>query len=228
MSAQPNPGLADQNKSAWDHLYASTPDLIWGREPIGFLPRLRPAACDLPPGPVLDAATGEGRNLSVLLGLGRPVTACDASAAALAKIPAGVRRQVTPLVCDLACVPLPAASFALILLSDALETLPEPELILAELRRLLVPGGCLLANVPATDDGVAGVDMQPGPEGGWLYQGSYYYRFFTAAEAEALFLATGLEIVRNDDCVWDEPPHPNFRDASHRHHGRVVLARRPR
>jgi SAM-dependent methyltransferase len=227
MSASPTLTLSDSNKSAWDQLYASTTELIWGREPIGFLPRLLPPASALPPGPVLDAAAGEGRNLPVLLALGRPVTACDASPAALAKIPAALRERVTTRVCDLTQPNGAAGQFALILLSDAVETLPEPEPVLAELSRLLVPGGFLLANVPALDDGVAGVNMQPAPDGGWLYRGRYYYHFYTQGAAEALFLAAGLELVASDDCVWEEAPHPHFREATHRHHSRVLLGRRP-
>jgi len=227
MSAPSLLTLSDSNKSAWDQLYASTPELIWGREPIGFLPHLLPAASALPPGPVLDAAAGEGRNLPALLTLGRPVTACDASAAALAKIPATLRARVATLVCDLTRVPGPDRQFALILLSDAVETLPEPEPVLAEMRRLLVPGGFLLANIPLQDDGTVGVSMQPAEGGGWLYQGRYYYRFYAPAEAEALLVAAGLELVSSDDRHWEEPPHPHFREASHRHHSRVLLGRRP-
>ena len=227
MPAPSTLALSDSNKSAWDDLYASTPELIWGREPIGFLPRLLPPASALPPGPILDAAAGEGRNLPVLLSLGRPVVAWDSSAAALAKIPPALRARVATEVCDLAQPPGAERRFALILLSDTVETLPEPQLVLAELCRLLVPGGLLLANVPAHDDGVAGVNMQPVNGGGWLYRGRYYYHFYTQAEGESLLADAGLELAASDDCLWDEAPHPQFREATHRHHSRVLLGRRP-
>ena len=227
MPASSALALCDSNKSAWDELYASTQELIWGREPIGFLPRLLPPASILPAGPVLDAAAGEGRNVPVLLSFGRPVTAWDASPAALAKIPAALRARVTTEVCDLARPPGPDGHFAFILLSDTVETLPDPQPILAKLCRLLVPRGLLLANVPAHDDGVAGINMQPVNGGGWLYRGRYYYHFYTRAEAEALLTDAGLALVASDDCLWDEPPHPHFRDATHRHHSRVLLGRRP-
>ncbi|HVW21582.1 MAG TPA: class I SAM-dependent methyltransferase [Opitutaceae bacterium] len=227
MSLSEPSELNDHNKSAWDELYASTPELVWGREPVGFLARCLPERSSLPEGPVLDAAAGEGRNLPVLLRFGRPVTACDASGSALSKIPAEARRRVTALVCDLAAVPLPDRSFSLILLSDAVETLPDPEPVLAELYRLLAPGGCLLANVPEHDDGVAAIEMEPAPGGGFLYQGRYYYRFYTRAQAEALFAAQGFAIAASHDCRWEEPPHPHFRDRAHHHHSRVILARRP-
>jgi SAM-dependent methyltransferase len=227
MTLSPSSELNLENKSAWDHLYASTPDLIWGREPIAFLPRCLPRAADLPAGAVLDAAAGEGRNLPVLLTLGRPLTACDSSAAALAKIPAALRERVTTLTCDLGGVPLPAASFAFILLSDVVETLPAPAPIMAELFRLLVPGGLLLTNIPSDDDGIAGVEMNPVSGGGWLYRGRYFYRFYNRREAEGLLTGAGFELVSDDVCSWLEAAHPHFREQSHQHRSQVLLVRRP-
>jgi len=179
----------------------------------------------LPPGGILDAAAGEGRNLPFLLTLQRPVTACDASATALAKIPPDLAASVRTVHCDLAQVPLPDASFAFILVSDVVETLPDPAPVLGELARLLVPGGLLLANIPGADDGVAGIDMHPAGDG-WLYQEKYYFRFYSPAEADALLAGAGLIRVRDEICEWVEHPHPHFRPAAHTHRSRVLLARR--
>ncbi|GAB1489247.1 hypothetical protein MASR2M8_17000 [Opitutaceae bacterium] len=219
------PDLNARNKSAWETLYASTPESIWGREPVGFLQAFLPTASSLPPGDVLDAAAGEGRNLGLLLTLGRAVTACDASASALAKIPAALAGSVRTVTCDLANVPLPDASFAFILFCDVIETLPDPVPVLRELSRLLVPGGLLLVNIPGSDDGVAGVDMQPaGP--GWLYQEKYYYRFYEPAETDALLAQTSLVRVQEETFEWVEHPHPHFRPSAHTHRSRILLARR--
>lgn len=226
MVSSPTSELSEHNKQAWDELYASTPELVWGGEAVGFLPGCLPPAASLPEGPALDAAAGEGRNLAALLGLGRAVVACDSSAAALAKIPRGLLSRITTTVCDLAQMPFPDATFAFILLSDAIETLPDPRPALAEMRRALLPGGCLLANVPANDDGAAGIDMQPAPGGGWLYRGRFYYRFYNRAETEGLFTSSGLAVADCVDCHWTEKPHPHFRADTHRHHSRVVLSRR--
>lgn len=227
MALSPGSELNQENKSAWDRLYASTPDLIWGREPIAFLARCLPRASDLPPGGVLDAATGEGRNLRTLLTLDRPVTACDSSTAALAKIPAALRERVTLITCDLDGVPRPDGSFAFILLSDVVETLPAPAPVMAELFRLLAPGGLLLTNIPSDDDGIAGVEMQSVANGGWLYRGRYFYRFYDRSEAEALLTAAGFELVSDDVCSWLEPAHPHFREQAHQHRSQVLLVRRP-
>lgn len=217
--------LNSRNKSAWEALYASTPESIWGRDPVGFLESFLPDSALLPRGAVLDAAAGEGRNLPPLLALGRPVIACDASASALAKIPPGLAGAIRTITCDLARVPLPDSSCAFILASDLIETLPDPEPVICELARLLVPGGLLLANIPGSDDGVAGIDMRPaGP--GWMYQEKYYFRFYEHTEATRLLTRAGLVSVRDEICEWVESPHPHFRATAHAHRSQVLLARR--
>ncbi len=194
--------------------------------PVGFLTKYLPPVTNLPPGAVLDAATGEGRNLPPLLALGRPVTACDASAAALGKIPAPLRQRVALVESDLAELPLPSASFAFVLLSDVVETLPDPVAVLRELGRLLVPGGLLLLNIPDSDDGIAGIEMEPTAANGWLYRGRYYFRFYSRAEAEALIVEAGLALVESHVATWHEEPHPHFRPEAHTHRSLILTARR--
>ena len=64
--------LAATNREAWDGLYRRTEALVWGDRPIGFLEEFAPALAPQPAAGarLLDAAAGEGRNLSMLLGLG--------------------------------------------------------------------------------------------------------------------------------------------------------------
>lgn len=218
-----SPNLNAENKAAWEALYASTPDLIWGSEPVGFLADLQPDFKSLPAGAVLDAAAGEGRNLSLLVGRGRTVVAADSSAAALAKIPPTLACSIEKLECDLANIPRPDSSFAFILASDIIETLPTPLPVLREMARLLVPGGKLLVNIPGTEDDVAGIDMQPTGEG-WMYREKYYFHFYLPDETEALFKAAGLSIVHQEVCSWTEDSHPQFRVAPHRHRSRIFIA----
>jgi len=219
--------LNDLNKSAWDSLYASTDEAVWGHAPVGFLRATLPSSHDLPvAGRVLDAAAGEGRNLGLLQSLGRPVVACDASAAALTKIPAPLSARVEKFACDLASIPVPDADFAFVLLSDVFETLPEPEKVLRELRRVLVPGGLMLANIPDDDDGIAGVKMNP-VGAGWLYDQKYYFRFYKPAEVDRMFAQVGFELIRAETREWEEAAHPQFRPEVHRHRSRILLARRP-
>lgn len=219
------PNLNAKNKAAWDDLYASTPDLIWGHEPVGFLAAMLPDFRDLPAGAVLDAAAGEGRNLPLLINQGRSVVAADSSTAALSKIPPSIADSIEKLTCDLAAIPRPDASFAFILASDIIETLPDPVPVLREMARLMMPSGKLLVNIPDPDDDVAGVDMQPLGEG-WTYREKYYFRFYLPDETESLLKTAGLRIVHQEVCTWTEDHHPHFRAEPHRHRSRVLIAER--
>lgn len=217
--------LNRRNLSAWDELYASTGELIWGDAEVGFLgvfltpERLAGRRFRR----VLDAATGEGRNLPRLLGLADEVSACDGSAAALAKIAPDVAARVTLARCELAATPFADGAFDFILLCDTIETLPDPEPVLRELRRVLAPGGCLLCNIPGPDGDVAGVDMTAADDAGFLYRHRYYYRFFRDEAARELLAATGWRVIRAEEVAWREAPHPGFRPEEHDHCSRVYL-----
>lgn len=223
-----NPLEADateRNKAAWDELYGSTPRFVWGTKPVGFLVEF---IAELPPlaptDHVLDAATGEGRNLPLLQRLGGRLHACDSSANALLKIPAGLRAGIDVVACDLRALPFPDGFFRCVLLSDVIETLPDADSALAEVVRVLAPGGLLLCNMPGMEDGIAGIDMQPVGENHFLYHGRYYYHFLGEAEARLLLERHGLEVRRVRLCRWREEAHPEFRPDEHLHASRVFLA----
>jgi ubiquinone/menaquinone biosynthesis C-methylase UbiE len=216
-----------RNILAWDTLYGSTPRLVWGSRPVGFLDDFLPDIGALKPEDrVLDAAAGEGRNLAALRRLGGRLHACDASAQALRKIPAELRAGVETNVCDLRSLPFRDGYFRFVLLSDVVETLPEIESPMRELARVLAPGGHLLCNIPGTDDGIAGIDMEPIGTGSYLYAGRYFYHFFSESEARTLLDRHGLQVRQVRVCRWHEEPHPEFRSAAHLHVSRVFLAER--
>ena len=213
------------NKEAWDQLYASTPNLVWGSSAVGFLEEfLRPEiARGRSFGKVLDAGTGEGRNLPLLLKIAGALTACDASEAALAKMPSEVKRDVRLAHCDLAKTPFDGASFDLILLCDTVETLPDAAPVLREMRRILAPGGALICNIPGPEGDVAGIDMTEVGQEGFLYRGRYFFRFFSDHEIAALLAETGWQATRAETMTWTEAAHPGFRAESHQHRSRVFL-----
>ncbi|MCB1096369.1 MAG: class I SAM-dependent methyltransferase [Verrucomicrobiae bacterium] len=229
--------LAWRNKHAWNALYQSTDQEIWGKEPVGFLPEftglLHECLLDLPSVRVLDAATGEGRNLDSLLqlvageGIDGRLVCCDSSKEALRKIPTSIREQLEIVHCDLAETPFPDGSFDLVLMSDVIETLPNLEEVLGEIHRILKPGGWLLCNIPGDDDPVADhqmVALSANP--GALYQDRYFFHFYEKEEAEALLAVHGLTVEYSQACRWEEAAHPNFRSVPHEHESNVFLARK--
>lgn len=82
----------------WDNRY-STPDFVFGTEPNDFL---RTVFDQIPPGPVLCLAEGEGRNAVFLATRGHAVTATDLSATGLAKARALAAQHRVPLATDVA------------------------------------------------------------------------------------------------------------------------------
>ena len=92
------------------------------------------------PGAALDAACGTGRHARRLAGLGHHVTGVDASPAMLARARAAVP-QATFRDGDLSALPLEPASVDLVVCALALEHVAGLGAAIAELSRVLRPGG---------------------------------------------------------------------------------------
>ncbi|MBK8476169.1 MAG: methyltransferase domain-containing protein [Opitutaceae bacterium] len=222
--------LNEANKHAWDSLYASVPELVWGREPLPFLASYRDdfRLSLQSPSRLLDAGAGEGRNLPFLLSCGADEThAVDASLHALAKMPPAIGARVKARRADLGATGLPDSSIDGITLLDVVETLPDTAPVLRELYRILKPGGLLLCNIPGLDDGVAGIDMQTLGASSFLYRDRYFYEFHSPDQAAALLRSAGFEICRQAHTEWEEAAHPGYRPEDHRHVSLVFLVRRP-
>jgi diaminopimelate decarboxylase len=222
--------LADANIHAWDDLYASTGELVWGTDVLPFLAEFSAAFSQglTPPSRLLDAGAGEGRNLPFLLECGADeVHALDTSSHALDKIPGAVRARVRCRVADLTATGYAGSQFDGICLLDVFETLPNAEAVLAELYHILKPGGRLLCNIPGLDDGVVGHDMKALGKDAFIYKSSYFYRFLEPQTAEAMLTAAGFELLHSQRCEWLEAEHPGYRSGAHNHVSHVLLVRRP-
>jgi diaminopimelate decarboxylase len=228
--AVPVDALSRANQQAWDRLYGSTRELVWGAGPLPFLSDFIDdfRAVLRAPSRLLDAGTGEGRNLASLLRCGADeVHALDSSAHALGKISADLRARVQCRQAELSATGYPDAFFDGIAMLDVIETLPNSAAVLRELARVLKRGGLLLCNIPGLDDGAAGIDMQAIGRNAFLYQRSYYFQFIERHEAEALMTRAGFEVLRSCRCHWHEQPHPGFRHEPHLHVSQILLVRRP-
>jgi SAM-dependent methyltransferase len=103
---------------------------------------------DTPAGPVLDLACGDGHLLDLLRAAGHTVHGVDASSGELA----AARTRLGPAVplhqARAQALPLADGSLAAVTCHMALMLMDDPATVLAELRRVLQPGGRLLAVVP--------------------------------------------------------------------------------
>ena len=216
--------LSDKNKQAWDSLYASTDEFIWGHQATdfisGYIEELANTfSHDIR---ILDAAAGEGRNLSMLQKFNAPIFACDASIHALKKSQY-IQAPIIRVQCDLSKLPFETESFDFVLLIDVIETLPEPDEIFAELNRIMKPGGKLLCNIPGIEDEISSIDMEDLEQNSFLYRQQYFYHFMTEPEALYLIQSKGFSVLKNEIKSWEENAHPNFRGSNHTHTSRVFL-----
>ena len=217
--------LSARNLAAWDALYGQTEKPVWGKKPVGFLRgMLQDSDIDFSSRKrILDLGCGEGRNIRLLKSSGASVFACDGSHNALLKARCYAGCDLQSARCSFTALPFRDGSFDLIVLSDVLETVPVPEPLLREAGRLLTGDGRMICNVPDCDDSVAGVNMEPLEDEGYLYRGDYYYCFRNEADAVRMFSASGLKVIEARLCRWREEPHPGFRSVSHEHTSRVFI-----
>jgi len=168
-------------------------------------PAVRQLVTDAPPGRALDAACGTGRHAAFLATRGHRVTGVDTSPAMLARARARVP-EAALAVGSLAALPIPTASVDLAVCALALMHLPEIGPAIAELRRVLRPGGRLiLSDLHPTTLTLGGGALFQGADGafgrvsGWVHRHEDYVGAFTA---------TGLEIRACVEPTWGESELP--------------------
>jgi ubiquinone/menaquinone biosynthesis C-methylase UbiE len=109
---------------------------------------LAEALPDLPPGPVLDLACGNGHLLAMLADLGRELLGVDISTGELAAAGQRMGPGARLLQARAQALPLPGGALAAITCHMALMLMSPADAVVAELRRVLAPGGRLLAVLP--------------------------------------------------------------------------------
>jgi ubiquinone/menaquinone biosynthesis C-methylase UbiE len=221
---------AEKNLKEWDKLYQSTSERIWGEEHIGFLPEYinRLAQNLTSDSSILDAGTGEGRNLKLIAELPGNLYAVDGSETALSKIPDSFRKKIKVQQAMLDELPFENDTFDLIFGIDIFETLPNILEVLIEFVRIMKPGGIMICNIPSAEDTIYGIDMESSEEDSeaFLYQNKYYYKFYSPTEVESMFQSIGLRIVERKRCEWIEKAHPNFRTEEHSHVSQIYYSQK--
>lgn len=221
---------AIKNLQEWDRLYESTSEKIWGDEPIGFLAEYIPKLAQglTSKSFLLDAGTGEGRNLKIISELPGKIFAVDGSISALSKIPKTIRNKTMVKQALLDLLPFEDDTFDLIFGIDIFETLPNIRDVLSEFVRVMKPGGHMLCNIPSEEDTIYGINMAH-PENdaeAFLYQNKYYYRFYSPDEVQEMFQSMGMRIVERIRYEWTEKAHPNFRLDDHTHVSEVYYSQK--
>jgi SAM-dependent methyltransferase len=165
-------------------------------------PIVREILDGLPRGVALDAACGTGRHSAYLASLGHTVIGVDNSAAMLErareKVPGGEFHEA-----DLHELPLPDAHVDLVICALALMHVPDIEPVLAELVRVLRPGGSLVISdwrVLSGDTGLPVVKARPDGSLGYMPT-----RSRRTSEYLAAALRLGLQVRRCEEPLRPSP-----------------------
>jgi len=161
---------------------------------------------------VLDAGCGTGRYLRELRALGAKPMGLDLSAAMLARA-----REITTLVAraNLCALPIDSMAVDVIVCGLALGDVPHLELALAEMARVLRPGGCVVYSVVHPAGADAGWSRTFDAGGRQMAINGHWH---TAGEHRQACQAAGLRVT-----AWAEPV---LRDAPGRPAVLVVRASR--
>lgn len=179
---------------------------------------------------VLEIGTGDGRNLSQLLTLGKEVVGVDISKKAIEIAKSLAKSAAVELhTCSGDTLPLPDESCDLVVAIDLMNHLDEPARFCSEVRRVLKSKGVFIGNATSTSDPSRNVTIARGTLSAWgsisvLWNGIpnqepawLTMRYYDEPELRKLF----------HDFVWIAPPseytredlgHPlPFDSAPHKH-----------
>jgi SAM-dependent methyltransferase len=187
--------------AAWAGTYDVLPNPLIAVEE----PAVQRLLGDAPRGRALDAACGTGRHAAFLAARGQRVAGVDTSPAMLARARTRVP-GATLVVGSLAALPIPTSSIDVTVCALALMHLPDLRPAIAELARVLRPGGRLVIS-----------DLHPATlllGGGALFQGADgtfgRVRGWAHGPAEyvAAFTACGFDIRACVEPVWGDAELP--------------------
>jgi demethylmenaquinone methyltransferase/2-methoxy-6-polyprenyl-1,4-benzoquinol methylase len=123
-----------------NHLLSASQDRRWRRQAARRV-------ASAPAGPVLDLCSGTGDQAIAVARSGRSVAAVDSCLPMLARARGKLRRRplpAAPLVGDALALPFAPSSFAAVTVAFGVRNVEDPAAALAEIHRVLVPGGRVL------------------------------------------------------------------------------------
>jgi ubiquinone/menaquinone biosynthesis C-methylase UbiE len=169
----------------------------------------------------LDLPCGDGKNIFALSGIG-PVIAADWSERAVSTCESRRRLARAPNIitmqADVFHMPFSSGTFENIFCCDLLGHLPNPIEALQELRRIVSPTGHVIVTLFTEHDSVLQDHrMERNQDGSYWFQGKWYFRFYSHADAREVCSTAGFRIYDIQEFSWIEPPHPGYREYEHEH-----------
>ena len=154
---------------------------------------------------LLDLACGDGQNLAFLSQFTSDLYGCDYNPVRLARAESNRSTSVEPTLFlgDVLDMPVGDSSFEIVFFNHGLEHIAEDERALANLYRILAPGGLLILGTPN--------------EGAWWWRLAYklepeirrstdHVQFYTSASLVEKMTGQGFRIIQTEHMGWG-PPH---------------------
>ncbi len=154
-----------------------------------------------PPARLLDLGCGDGNNLAWLSKFAQTAYGSDYNLVRLVRARAR-NPAATIFAADILDFPAEPGSFDLIFFNHVIEHIPDDVAALAEVRRILKPGGLLILGTPN--------------EGSWWWQWAYrrdpqslrdtdHRHFYTGLTIGSKLIKTGFELIETHHMGWGPP-----------------------
>ena len=214
-------------QSGWEEAYSKHGEnTLWQDEPISVIPEVIEIIHKRELKTVLDLGCGDGRNIAAFAKAGLTCAGIDMSKTALIHAQQrlnDINSSAFFIQGDIANLSFADKSVEVVTCFDVFGQLPEPEKVITEVRRILVPGGLFVLNAFTPEDSEFGVGEQIG-ERKFLYKNTLF-QFYEKDELINLF--NGWEILQIKRESWIDPPHGEFRPYEHKHDNWIFWASTP-
>ncbi len=227
-------GRQEMRTEMWDDIYCryQGDDSVWREGPSEFVRQKASFFRHVGVEKVLDAPSGDGRNLTYLADEGFEVTGIDISGEAIEKCRERIRRlcphmmeRVTLVQGDLESLDsIARGPFDLILCDFLMIHLHEPGTVLEQFHSSLRPNGFLLLEVPTLDDPHFGHGQSVGQNR--FIDGGIDFHFYSLEEA--LSYLSRFRVCVVDELEFSDPGHGSgyIREQRHSHRSWVCLAQK--
>jgi ubiquinone/menaquinone biosynthesis C-methylase UbiE len=215
-------------QDGWEEAYLQHNDIsLWQENAIPFLPEVINLIHQREYKTLIDLGCGDGRNLVPLANAGLICTGVDLSKTALACSHKRLQKfgaHAFLMEGDVTNLNFADQSVEVVTCFDVFGQLPEPEKVIAEIRRILIPGGLFAMNAFTPNDSEFGLGDKIG-ERVFCYKNTLF-RFFEKSELIDLF--NEWEVLQIKKESWIDPPHGEFRPYEHKHENWILLASSPK